>query len=121
MNKLNFLKTSKQQVRDYLRLSRNYRQHEFNDMLLAPGAKKPFKHSWNLMVHMHDLRVWTLAYSPSRYNNLKRMQELHRLNTEMWYQVGESLYKRFFVFVVLWFLVNRVFKNQLLNYGAKDT
>jgi len=37
------------------------------------------------MAHMHDLRVWTIAYAPSKSNNLQRMQEIHRLNNEMWY------------------------------------
>merc|ERR1711990_1396469 len=57
------------------------------------------------MAHMHDLRVWTIAYAPSDRNNLQRMQEIHRLNTEMWYQVSQSLYKRIFVMIALWFFV----------------
>lgn len=68
-----------------MRVNRNYRQAEFKDRFLVPGKKVPFKHDWALMAHMHDLRVWTLAYAPMRINNLQRMQELHHLNNEMWY------------------------------------
>jgi hypothetical protein len=32
-----------------------------------------FKHSWANMAHMHDLRVWTLAYAPGRKNNVRRV------------------------------------------------
>ncbi len=70
MDKLNYLKSAKQQFRDMTRLSRSYRQPTFIDKFLQPGLKVPFKHDWAILAHMHDLRVWTLAYAPSRYNNL---------------------------------------------------
>ena len=73
MDKLTYLKTSRQAFRDTLRLSRNYRQSTYVDRFLQPGQKVPFKHSWSLMAHMHDLRVWTIAYAPSRLNNLQRL------------------------------------------------
>lgn len=74
MDKLNFLKTSKQNLRDFTRLSRSYRQAPFTDKFLEPGQKVPFRHDWSVLAHMHDLRVWTLAYAPSRLNNLERLQ-----------------------------------------------
>ena len=80
MDKLTYLKTKKQALRDLTKLSRSYRQPEFKDQFLEPGRKIPFRHDWALLAHMHDLRVWTLAYAPSRLNNLQRMQEIHQLN-----------------------------------------
>ena len=46
MNKLDFLKTRKQQFRDLCRVTRSYRQPAYNDQLLKDGQKVPFKHSW---------------------------------------------------------------------------
>lgn len=88
MNKLDFLKSNKQSVRDLCRLSRSYRQPTFNDRFLQPGMKVPFRHDWALLAHMHDLRVWTLAYAPMKVNNLKRLQEIHQLNNEMWHLIN---------------------------------
>ena len=65
MNKLDFLKTRKQQFRDLCRVSRSYRQPGYIDQFLKDGEKVPFKHSWSMLAHMHDLRLWTIAYAPS--------------------------------------------------------
>ena len=73
MDKLSYLKSTKQNIRDYLRLSRSYKQATYEDRFLKRGEKVPFKQSWALMAHMHDLRVWTVAYAPSRINNLQRL------------------------------------------------
>ena len=71
MDKLNYMKSNKLAIRDYYRLSRSYRQADYNDKFLQKGgAKAPFRHDWSILAHMHDLRVWTLAYAPSRLNNL---------------------------------------------------
>jgi hypothetical protein len=70
MDKLNFLKSKKQIFRDWTRISRSYRQPEFKDQFLQSGEKLPFSHDWKSLGHMHDLRVWTLAYAPSRLNNI---------------------------------------------------
>jgi hypothetical protein len=74
MDKLAYMKSTKQVVRDTTRLSRNYRQATYVDKFLNnPAFKAPFRHDWAVLAHMHDLRVWTLAYAPSRLNNLQRM------------------------------------------------
>ena len=73
MDKLNYLKTNRQAFRDLCRMSRNYRQPEYKDTFLREGEKVPFKHEWRILAHMHDLRLWTLAYAPARKNNLQRM------------------------------------------------
>jgi hypothetical protein len=70
MDKLQLLKTQRLALRDTLRLSNSYRQSKYVDKFLQPGTKAPFKQSWAMMAHMHDLRVWTLTYAPSRLNNL---------------------------------------------------
>jgi len=70
MDKVGFLKSARQNIRDYNRLSRSYGQPKFTDKFLKRGHKVPFRHDWAIMAHMHDLRLWTLAYAPSRVNNL---------------------------------------------------
>lgn len=70
--------------RSSMRMQNNVRASQFEDKLLKQKSVE-FKHTWAMMSHMHDLRVWTLTYAPSRQNNLQRMQEIHRLNNEMWY------------------------------------
>jgi len=121
MDKLSYLKNTKQNLRDYLRLPRSYRQPTFVDQLLKRGEKAPFKHSWAMMAHMHDLRVWTITYAPSRQNNLQRLQEIHMLNQEMWYQVSSAMWKRILIMMGLWFVITRFAKKRYLNQGNFDT
>ena len=108
-------------MRDFLTMSNSYRQHEFKDKIIESEIPK-FKHSWTMMAHMHDLRVWTLAYAPSTKNNLQRLQEIHRLNAEMWYGVSQSIYKRIFVLIAFYFFVNKIAKERyaqrLINYDS---
>ena len=122
MDKLTpFLKNQRLALRDTLRISRNYRQAKYEDKFLAPGEKVPFAHKWGLLAHMHDLRVWTIAYAPSRLNNLQRLQEIHLLNQEMWYMVSSAMLKRVLVMIVLWFFITRVAKRKYLNQGNFDS
>lgn len=121
MDKLSYLKSTKQNIRDYLRLSRSYRQSTYEDRFLKKGEKVPFKQSWALMAHMHDLRVWTIAYAPSRINNLQRLQEIHLLNQEMWYQVSNAMWKRILIMFGLWIFVTRIAKKKYMNQGNFDT
>jgi hypothetical protein len=69
---------------------------------------------------MHDLRVWTLAYAPGK-DNLRRMQEIHRLNAECWYLVSNALWKRILFCTFLWFVFNKTNKNKFMNTGARDS
>jgi hypothetical protein len=121
MDKLAYLKSSKQAFRDTLRISRNYRQANYVDKFLKPGEKAPFRHDWKILAHMHDLRVWTLTYAPSRLNNLQRLQEIHLLNNEMWYMVSSAIWKRILVMIALWIFVTRVAKKRYMNQGTFDT
>ena len=70
---------------------------------------------------MHDLRLWTVAYSPSKQNNLQRMQEMHRINNEAIYMTSNALYKRIILGIFLWFVVNKLARGKYLNNGAKDS
>ena len=121
MDKLSFLKTRRLALRDTMRISTNYRQSAYKDKFLQPGEKVPFRHDWAILAHMHDLRVWTLAYAPSRLNNLQRLQEIHLLNNEMWYMVSTALWKRILVMIGLWFFVTRVAKARYMNQGMFDS
>lgn len=121
MDKLGFLKNRRLALRDMGRLSNNYRQAKYEDKFLQPGEKVPFRHDWSILAHMHDLRVWTLAYAPSRLNNLERLQEIHMLNNEMWYMVSNAMWKRILVMIVLWIVVTRFAKKRYLNQGNFDS
>ena len=89
MEKLAYLRSNAQNLRNWLRWTNSSRPAKYEDKWLNNGKKSlPFTHNWGLMAHMHDLRVWTIAYAPSDKNNLVRMQEIHRLNAEMWYNVS---------------------------------
>ena len=83
MDKLAYMKGGLQRAKEAVRPTRYMKQRSFEDKMLATGID--FKHTWAQMAHMHDLRVWTLAYAPARKGNVQRLQELHLLNQEMWY------------------------------------
>lgn len=68
-----------------------------------------------MMGHMHDLRVWTIAYAPAKTGNMKRMNECHRLNAEMWYNISEALWRRIFYFIAFYFLATKLMKNKFMN------
>ena len=95
--------------------------HNYKDFWLQPGAKVPFKHTYATLKQMHDLRVWTICYAPSTTNNLKRLQELHRINSEMWYYVSDAMWKRIIAGVFLWFFITKIAKKRFMNNGAKDS
>ena len=89
--------------------------------MLSSGIE--FKHTWAQMAHMHDLRAWTLAYSPTRKGNVQRLQELHLLNQEMWYMKYMAMWKRIFIGIGLWFFVTRVRGSTYMkqvNYDSHD-
>ena len=49
MDKLNYLKSNKQVVRDYYKVSRSFRQPTFKDRVSTPYLKTPFKHEWGIL------------------------------------------------------------------------
>ena len=124
MNKLAYMKPLRQNVRESVSYTNNIGMAEFQDKhtkLEKAGLRIPFKHNWSMLCHMHDLRLWTVAYSPSKQNNLQRMQEMHRINNEAIYMTSNALYKRIILGVFLWFVVNKLAKGKYLNNGAKDS
>ena len=124
MNKLSYMKPARQNLRESVSYANNIGMSEFQDKhkaMEAKGLRIPFKNNWAMLCHMHDLRLWTIAYAPSRTNNLQRMQEVHRINNEAIYMTSNALYKRILLGVFLWFFINKVAKGKYLNNGAKDS
>ena len=119
-SKLSYMKGKTQNFKELLRPSRNYKQPEFEDKLLANGGAR-FNHSWAQLAHMHDLRVWCLTYAPGKKNNLRRLQEIHLLNQEMWYQVSQAIWKRIFVTIGLWFFVTRFANKRYMKKNNNDS
>jgi hypothetical protein len=120
MDKLNYMKTPLTKFRELIRPSRSLNKMQpFEDKLLKNGVD--FKHSWANMAHMHDLRVWTITYAPMRKNNMRRLQEIHLLNQEMWYQIANSLWKRIFAAIGLWFFVTRIANKKYMKKNNVDS
>lgn len=108
-----------QRATEALRPSRYLAQPRFEDKLLKNGVE--FKHSWANMAHMHDLRVWTLAYAPGKKNNMQRLQEIHLLNQEMWYQQYSAIWKRVMIAIPLWFFLTRIAKERYMKKNNFDS
>ena len=124
MNKLSYMKPARQNLRESVSYANNIGMTQYEDkhkQLEQKGLRIPFKHNWAMLCHMHDLRLWTIAYAPSKQNNLQRMQEIHRINNEAIYMTSTALYKRIILGVFLWFVVNKMAKGKFLNNGAKDS
>jgi hypothetical protein len=120
MDKLNYMKPATQKFRELTRVSRHLnKMPAFEDKLIKAGPQ--FKHTWAQMAHMHDLRVWTLAYAPGRKGNIKRLQEIHLLNQECWYNISNAMWKRILVGTVLWFFVTRFAKDRYMKKNNVDS
>ena len=114
MDKLNYMKPAAQKFRELARPSRHMnKMPTFEDKILKNGAE--FKHTWAQMAHMHDLRVWTLSYAPGKKNNIRRLQEIHLLNQECWYNISNAMWKRILAGIGLWFFVNRIAKDRYMK------
>lgn len=77
-DKLNYMKTTGQVMKNFLRPKKYLYQPKFEDKVAKHGIQ--FKHSWANMAHMHDLRMWAIAYGPGNKNNIQKLQECHLLN-----------------------------------------
>ena len=119
MNKLAYMRTNWQNFKHFCTPSKYAIQPRFEDKHVKSGID--FKHSWANMAHMHDLRVWTLAYAPGRKNNIRRVQEIHLLNQEMWYAVYRALWTRLLIVIPLWFFINRVAKAKYMKKQNNDS
>ena len=112
------MKGTTQRFRELIRPAKSMKQPEFNDKLIE---RAQFKHSWAQMAHMHDLRVWALTYAPGKKNNIRRLQEIHMLNQEMWYQVSQAIWKRLFIAIGLWFFVTRFANKRYMKKNNTDS
>lgn len=113
-------RSSWQNFKAGMRPANNIRQHKFEDRLLK-AKNTEFKHSWTNIAHMYALRMWTVAYAPSEHDNLRRMQEMHRLNGEMWYLISDSMWKRTLLLVAMFVITNRLMRHHFMNNGEKDS
>ena len=73
------------------------------------------------MAHMHDMRLWTTCYAPSKKNNLRRLQEIHMLNNEMWYNISNALWKRIFFLFFFFFFVTRIRRSRYMKKYNNDS
>ena len=121
MNKLAYLKSARQRFNNSVSYSQNTRMATYQDRFLDPARKVPFKHSWGMLAHMYDLRMWVLTYAPPSPDQVQKMQELHRINSEMWYLYSDALWKRIIAGVGLYFLTTKIFKHRFANRGKKDS
>jgi hypothetical protein len=121
MDKLSYMKTASQRAREFVRPSKNLYQPKFEDKLIKTNGGVQFKHTWAQMAHMHDLRVWTITYAPGRKNSIQRLQEIHLLNQEMWYNVNNAMYKRLLIAIPLWFFVTRFAKDRYMKKNNTDS
>ena len=72
-NKLAYMKSARQNLRESVSYQNNISMSRFQDRhreIEKKGIAVPFKNSWAMLAHMQDLRLWTIAYAPSKKNNL---------------------------------------------------
>ena len=70
---------------------------------------------------MHDLRAWVITYAPPSPGQVQKMQEMHRINSEMWYLFTEALWKRIIAAIGLYFFFVKLMKHKYANRGSKDS
>ena len=124
MNKLSYMKSTRQNFRESVSYINNVGMTRFEDKMRLNekrGVPVAFKHNWSLLCHMHALRLWTVAYAPAKQNNLQRLQEMHRINNEALFLIQDALWKRVIVGTLLYFFICKMAKNRYLNNGAKDS
>ena len=125
MDKLSLFKSGRQKLRDVSTFSRNYRQADYKDAFLESqkngGVKIPFGYSNGMLGHMMELRLWHIAYAPGETNKLMRMQEIHRINGELDYRIGNALYWRICGYVVLLLAIRKLGKGKYMNNGEQDS
>ena len=118
-NKVGFLKSASERFAISLRSSQYLKQPKYEDKLLQAGPE--FKHTWAQMAHMHDLRLWTITYAPAKRNNIRRLQEIHLLNNEMWYGVSQALWRRILFISVFFIFVTRIKRDRFMKKYNNDS
>ena len=120
MDKTRALKTTVQRFKDLIKPQRNYTQVGFKDTMGDNGLTE-FKHSWANLSHMHDMRMWLISYAPIRNTAITRLEEVHRINQEMWYMVSEALWRRIILFIAAFFLTTRIFRKTFIKKYNNDS
>mmetsp|Transcript_3225 Transcript_3225/g.3849 ORF Transcript_3225/g.3849 Transcript_3225/m.3849 type:complete len:138 (-) Transcript_3225:29-442(-) len=115
-----FLESSSR-IRDWFRLWRHEKQPGYIDNHKAIDQKFSFKHSGALLSKMADLRYWTIYYAPHYANPLRRLQEVHKIDSEFSYIQYRIIWRRVLPLVIaITFFTRVVFKKRLLNKGEDD-
>ena len=109
-------------IRDWFRLYRHSHHPGFDDITRTPGYSLPFKHRHSILSHMINLRIWTVAYAPNFAQPTKRMQEVHKLYTEIHYISYRSMWTRGLPFILGVILITRfMFPKTFMNKGEEDS
>jgi hypothetical protein len=119
MDKLSYMKSPLRNFREMLRPTKYFVQPKFTDRFVKYGIA--YKHTWAQMGHMHDLRVWTLAYAPATKGNIVRLQEIHELNGEIWYVIFKGIFHRILFSIPLFFFITRFAKKRYCKTYNNDS
>ena len=118
-NKLVYMKSAQQRFTEFIRPSRYRNQAKYVAPFKDENIK--FAHDFKNLQHMHDLRVWTLVYSPKSANDERRLHEIYHLNNEIWYQFSHAYWKRVLFIPVFFFVVARLFNKSIIQKFNNDS
>ena len=102
-----------------LRRQTYLKQPQFEDRFLKAGPQ--FKHSFQQLKHMHDMRLWVFTYSPMKKDNIVLQTEMAHLNDEMYYMMGNALWKRILFLIVFFFWTTRVRPDKYMKKYNTDS
>ena len=118
-NRVGFLKSSTERFMQSLRPQAYLKQPTFEDRFLKAGPQ--FKHSFQQLRHMHDLRLWTSTYAPLKKDCVARQTEMAHLNEEMYYLVANAMWKRILFMILFFFWTTRIRKDKYMKKYNTDT
>ncbi len=77
-----------------------------------------FKLDLALLTKMQHLRLWNIAYAPSRRAGLLRMQELHQLHNEWAWKLVQGMQRFLAFYVIFAFCLYKAFTSwRIFKYG----
>ena len=114
------MKSGAQRFRNLVQPSRSLRHPVFEDKVVKHGDIR-FNHSWANLKHMHDLRAWVIAYAPAQKGDMRKLQELHYINQEMWYQISEAMWRRILLLTVSFFFFTRINPKRYMKKYNNDS
>ena len=111
----------KTRIRDWFKLYRHSHHPGFEDITKKSGYSLPFKHRHSILAHMISLRLWTVAYAPNYAQPTRRMQEVHKLYSELQYISYRSMWTRGLPIILAVILITRfLFPKKFMNKGEDD-